>query len=66
MKPYNPKAKCPKCGHNHAATNFDAKGEDKPLGEGGQYERDTLSRRCERCGYTWCEAPRDAKKEDGR
>jgi len=63
MKPFDPNAKCPKCGCDDVATIFCEKGSHR----NGIYDcewvwkRDTLTRRCERCGYERDEAPLDVK-----
>ena len=61
MKPFDPKAKCPKCGCKEISAYFHAKGDRKPLGDYGYYEREILARRCDRCKYEWHEAPLDVK-----
>ena len=45
MQPYNPTAKCPKCGHDKVETHY------RPL--------NVMERRCERCSYEWPERPLD-------
>jgi hypothetical protein len=46
MNQFNPLAKCPKCGHDKVETSYKA-------------SLDQLDRSCERCFYTWPEAPLD-------
>lgn len=51
MKPYDPSAKCSKCGHDGVGTVFV---------RGLVSSEDSLKRTCLRCQYTWSEAPLDA------
>jgi hypothetical protein len=55
LPPYNPTNKCPKCGFNKVNTVY-----QRPQRYREPWECCTrgshLDRRCQRCGYTWCEA----------
>ena len=65
LPPYNPEAKCPKCGGEEAGVYWVPKGRivgtDSPHGQMYQ-PYDALRRRCETCGYEWEEAPCDKGK----
>jgi hypothetical protein len=72
LPPYNPMGACAKCGHHIASTTFMADGfcnhagaestvvraHDANLGAG-----ERLHRCCQRCGYAWDEACRDAPQD---
>jgi hypothetical protein len=68
VNPFDPKAKCAKCRCDDVATTFHEKGTHKDgIGDcEWLWARDTLVRRCKRCGYEWNEVPLDAKKEADR
>ena len=74
MEPYNPDAKCPKCGCTGIKNKFHAKGSWKSIptmydtknGVWTAYTQipviqDYITRECFNCGYTWEEAPLDAE-----
>lgn len=54
MKPYDPNAKCAKCGHDSITTRF--------IGAFAP-RRDTIHRCCNRCGYGWNESPLDSSDD---
>ncbi len=67
LKPYDPVATCPKCGHDDIDTAY--------VKYGGRYgmpceswsqiaEREHLHRHCRRCHYEWCEAVLSQDKPD--
>lgn len=64
LLPFDPDAKCPKCGNTEVETDHVEKGTGSryaPCVECRKYERaEHLDRRCSRCGYTWPEATVDA------
>lgn len=59
LPPYSDVSTCPKCGHNSVTTlyrdvcRYWPRPPDDP--------REHLLRTCERCGYSWAEAPIDQK-----
>ena len=67
MKPYDPAAKCPKCGHPVVTTNFcaghDEEGYHKPLIIIPSHHGEALHRQCMQCGYGWLEACVKAQEE---
>ena len=61
MKPYDPAAKCPKCGYAVVSVYF------YPYLSGWDYRvplnGEVMQRRCSRCGYGWLEACLKAPEE---
>lgn len=55
MKPYDPDAKCPKCGG--LVIDVDWRGKCAEYDE----EREHIRCRCRKCGYQWHAVPLDAK-----
>lgn len=65
LPPYNPGARCPKCGFSQVSTTYQRPRRDTTPWE-CHARRAHLDRRCGRCGYAWCEAtlPRRPKVTD--
>ena len=62
LKPYNPRAVCPKCGGCNIATQHHSADGNlcrHDWSTRGQCEtgEEHIARSCERCGYAWAEAP---------
>ena len=58
LKPYDPKAPCPKCGCADVNSVHYAKGEAEFLTlHYGRRSRERIQRDCQRCHYSWDEAP---------
>lgn len=67
MRRYDPKAKCPKCGHDDIGTHYADGGYLGCLyGCPDRYRDGTehMDRNCRRCGYLWVEAALAAHKEE--
>lgn len=71
MKPFDAKAKCPKCGSRDVSTCYHEPAhfhcyESRCPSLSEPMERGTFpehfERRCRCCGYTWAEAPLDVPK----
>jgi len=63
MKPYNPDAKCPKCGYARISAVYMTEGTwATPF---LRRQRAALARTCQRCHHWWDEAPLDAPDEEG-
>lgn len=64
MKPYNPKAKCPKCGCEDVRCRLEQK--EYRLDKDGEYMPivEFLVRTCTNCYFTWPEACLDAKENE--
>lgn len=70
MTPFNPNAKCPKCGSDQITSQF------KPAGTNHRYVKEEMryeeyvvkpeqiDRRCVNCGYSWPEAPMDKETSE--
>ncbi len=59
LKPFNPEARCPKCGHDTVKTRYCRGGPDsdyRDLCWDKGLNREHLHRNCERCHYEWEEA----------
>jgi len=55
LPPYDPNAKCPKCGHDEVRTYYCKTGQ--PLDSCWlKIEHEHLHRACQRCHYKWLEA----------
>ena len=65
MKPYDPAAKCPKCGHAVVSTIFCGghKERDYRVSPPPPHSEDALHRQCTRCGYGWLEDCVKAQEE---
>lgn len=70
MKPYDPNAKCPKCGWDEISSSWipaDKCWTAEPRRwEGNQTREAHISRTCRRCHYRWPEAPLDAEIAEGK
>ena len=57
MKPYDPEAKCPKCGHAEVETHYEDKANLCPWEHRNKAgnEVEHLDRYCKRCSYAWAE-----------
>jgi hypothetical protein len=60
MKPYNPNAKCPKCGYCDISSVYRDKGEGS-VSSGEYYKPERIKRECRRCHYEWDEKPLSKK-----
>lgn len=64
MKPYDPKAVCPKCGHSDISSEYCS----GIYPDHGYYDPphpsddEAIHRHCQRCQYGWAEAPLDMDK----
>lgn len=56
MKPFDPTATCPKCGHDDIGAQFHA----ERTTDTGRALPECMIRRCRRCDYGWLEEPLDA------
>ena len=68
MKPFDPVAKCPKCGNDDIRATFRIKNEFGRCGESPTKHcpstmPEHLHRECRRCHYEWVEAPLDTTKK---
>ena len=74
MKPYNPDALCPMCGHAEITTGYCTNSWMNDLSTTGSHTGSHeigktgrgpkhLDRRCKRCGFEWIEAPVESKEE---
>jgi hypothetical protein len=62
VKPYDKKARCPKCGSNLVGSGFHSE-QCMEYGCPGRWDDDEhILRHCQRCHYEWLEAPLDAKE----
>lgn len=59
MKPFDPNAKCPKCGHDNIKTAYYENDEHRWHGYNklDRERSEHLRRTCERCRYQWNELP---------
>lgn len=55
MERYDPKSKCPKCGHDYVLSNYNPN-----FGS----TQDVVKRTCKKCGYSWEQLPLDSKEEE--
>lgn len=60
LPPFDPRARCPKCGFNRVATRFCA---GRTIDCLIRVLREHLHRRCGRCGYDWIQATKDHQQE---
>lgn len=71
MQPFNPDAKCTKCGSGNAASRWFAPAYytrilgfkvEVPVPGNGIYDEEYIVRTCKTCDYRWAEAPLDKKE----
>lgn len=65
MTPFDPAAKCPKCGHDETSDAYHKNGYKCPFGsvvDVGR-EEEHIHRTCKRCGFDWPEAVLERTKE---
>lgn len=65
MKPFDPDAKCPKCGGDVIRTNYHQELAYFKTTRCGLGFREHMHRQCAGCGYEWDEAPLDAARKGG-
>ena len=57
LQPFNPEAKCPKCGHGEVGVRYVAPVKTYDVRGEATEHPEQMRRLCERCGYGWAEAP---------
>ncbi len=62
MEPFNPKAKCPKCGGEDIYSSYH--NDDYQVHCVWNTEGALIERGCRRCSFKWPEAPLDAKESE--
>ena len=70
LPPYDPAAKCPKCGSDDIGTSYVGRSDDEhaiwrnasPCGLRGSETPEHLDRRCRRCRFGWPEATREENR----
>lgn len=59
LKPYNPRAVCPKCSHRVITTRYHAKPEPLQICATEGVEGEHMHRKCQRCGFEWLQKPKE-------
>ncbi len=61
LLPFNPNAKCPKCGHDQTDDRWKVAKPGHSYIQEHHGAKEWIGRRCQRCSYIWDEACLDAE-----